>query len=58
MQAIRGVVSIMDLVMFEAQRQGRLSFYMVYYNCFPPPSPLHSLTMNATANSVPVGGSG
>jgi len=23
------IVSIMDMIMFEAQRQGRLSFYMV-----------------------------
>lgn len=37
------VVSIMDLIMFDAQRQGRLSFYMVSYgyrifmrtNCAP-----------------------
>jgi len=27
--ANRSVVSVMDVVMFEAQRQGRLSFYMV-----------------------------
>ena len=26
---VRGIVSIMDLIMFDAQRQGRLSFYMV-----------------------------
>jgi hypothetical protein len=31
MQDVRALVSIMDLVMFEAQRQGRLSFYMVCY---------------------------
>ena len=24
-----GIVSIMDLIMYDAQRQGRLSFYMV-----------------------------
>lgn len=25
-----GAVNIMDIIMFEAQRQGRLSFYMVF----------------------------
>jgi hypothetical protein len=29
MLANKDIVSIMDLLMFEAQRQGRLSFYMV-----------------------------
>ena len=29
---IRIIVSIMDLIMFDAQRQGRLSFYMVREN--------------------------
>ena len=27
----RDTVSIMDLIMYDAQRQGRLSFYMVHY---------------------------
>jgi hypothetical protein len=28
-QQLTDLVSVMDLLMFEAQRQGRLSFYMV-----------------------------
>lgn len=26
---LRAIVSIMDIIMYDAQRQGRLSFYMV-----------------------------
>ena len=29
MGGVSTIVSIMDLIMFDAQRQGRLSFYMV-----------------------------
>jgi len=31
MVSVRAIVSIMDLIMFDAQRQGRLSFYMVLH---------------------------